>query len=172
MSIWSDHPEMDDVIRAEHAKGISFSVIGAALTKAFEVKVSRCAVIGRARRIGIPQLPPDRAKFLRAHGHINAMGRTRPMGRPKAKPKPQTVAEPPVVVLPPDVRTPTARPWITRKAFECAFPFREGEETYSCCAKTFGRYCKPHEAVMYAPAPVRKSKAAEGMTVPKMEAAA
>lgn len=187
MSIWTDHPEMDAYLRAEQAKGISYSVIAKALSKDFAVKLTRCAAIGRARRIGIPQLAPERAAFLRGHGHINARPKpkvTKPMGRPKIV-RPELAHAPPeadVPIILPDERTPTARVWETRKHGECAFPFREGDETYSCCAKTGFKldgkreaYCAAHKRVMYqtqAEAKAARKAAREARALAAMDGSA
>jgi GcrA cell cycle regulator len=53
-----------------------------------------------------------------------------------------------------------ARPFLTRKFEECAFPVSgAGADTFSCCAPTGGhpRYCKTHREIMYQKAyPPRK----------------
>src|SRR5579875_4114545 len=45
------------------------------------------------------------------------------------------------------------RPWLTRKAGECAFPvLGEGEDVLSCCRPaTDGPYCAAHRAKMKGP---------------------
>lgn len=47
----------------------------------------------------------------------------------------------------------TARPWLTRRSGECAFPIKgEGWTLRSCCRPAGLRgYCQRHEAIMRGP---------------------
>ena len=46
-------PEHSDALREFHAKGLSFSGIAQAINARFQTAYSRCAVIGRAKRMGL-----------------------------------------------------------------------------------------------------------------------
>ena len=46
-------PEHSDALREFHAKGLSFSEIAQAVNARFRTAYSRCAVIGRAKRMGL-----------------------------------------------------------------------------------------------------------------------
>jgi GcrA cell cycle regulator len=59
-------PEHSAALREYHAKGMSYSEIADAINAKFKTSYSRCAAIGRAKRLGLagPNRPGDRPKSL------------------------------------------------------------------------------------------------------------
>jgi GcrA cell cycle regulator len=59
-------PEHSAALREYHAKGMSYSEIADAINARFKTSYSRCAAIGRAKRLGLasPDRPGDRPKSL------------------------------------------------------------------------------------------------------------
>lgn len=117
--------------------------------------LSRCAVIGRLRRLGCERPKALSEPSIRTPYPQNR----RPYRRGGAK-KIEPIRQPKVVTMTPPVTVPlNPRPWITRGAAECAFPVGgEGADTLSCCNPTGDigtTYCRHHQRIMWAPSQPR-----------------
>lgn len=180
---WSD--EASDRLEAMWNLGLSASEISTALAREKLGYWSRNAVIGRVTRMKmhgrerpsspLKAAPRPKAVAQRAHyaggaeGLARALERSRTPIEPKARKAPQERVVSHYIPTP-QAPTPirkveaadipaTARPWLTRKFGECAFPVDgQGEQTRSCCGpvEDAGQYCTAHRARMYAASPTSK----------------
>lgn len=135
---------------------------------------SRCAVIGRAHRLGLKRplasAPTSKAAYPnRAPAIERKTGRDQSPGSAEARAigqrKTAVQGKYPTELGPTNVLSPNAAPWTQRQARQCAFPVDgEGADTISCCNPTERTYCAGHERVMfnglgsYISSPERKSK--------------
>ncbi|MBP7704171.1 MAG: hypothetical protein KA105_02660 [Caulobacter sp.] len=142
--------------------------VARALNAEFGVTLTRNAVIGRAGRSGWTRSPEVALCNLRRLGpqgnpscrkgvgsgvtkdraprpKVAKAPETRP-GRAARKPHASISASAASIAIAP-------RPWITRRAGECAFPVDgEGADTRSCCNATgVGAYCAGHDELMRDP---------------------
>jgi GcrA cell cycle regulator len=123
--------------------------------------LTRNAVIGKINRMGLQRRAPARL-YKQTNTRI-----TRPALRAPVKPKPVKVAKPPKATTqaptPINVLSPNARPWMERKAGECAWPIGERYALLSCCNPVSERgWCAGHFAVGTVekqPRPLRASSA-------------
>ena len=109
---------------------------------------TRCAVIGKAHRLG---WAAERHPSL-ASANLNRALRTpasafRPPRSPALETRPARHSRP--------------RPWQERRAGQCAYPVSgEGEGLMSCCAPSGAEtYCAAHAQRMYLAAPAGQAKA-------------
>lgn len=131
---WDD-PERTAELARLWIKGDPVRSIAAQMSNTFGIKLSHNAVVGQVHRLGL------------AAQHPRPKG-----GKAGSAPKPKKVAPPPrpakVVATPVFVDVSSARPWLTRKFGECAFPLGEQGDIHSCCAPTSETYCAGHRQVM------------------------
>ena len=144
--------------------------------------VTRNAVIGKQHRLGLKRSPAagdsTRAVYSRLRSVTKVAARAKrpkpekppraPMNnltainmRRKAGARARDLAKAEPVVMPPPPAT--ARPWITRRFGECAFPVDgEGADTRSCCGpvQPGSPYCAEHHAVAFRK-PVRTGRSYE-----------
>lgn len=158
MNLWWSEERLGR-LSALWAQGLS----AAKIAKELGEGLTRNAVIGALNRNGMKRLVPDpivrervgRPPKPRNTNPLGGNGTYRRGGAKKVtKPKLKAIEPEPVQIpnLP--------RPWITRKAFECAFPVGgEGADTLSCCNPCPGaRYCADHAAIMFGPPGLEGSK--------------
>jgi hypothetical protein len=150
MTTWTD--DMIDLMKKEHARGLSCSQIAKVLNGEFRhVSLTRNAVIGALHRRGVrfdaPARPARAAKPAREP-------------RPPKPPPAIRLAPPPVIPFEPATlgEVPdTARPWLERTGQQCAFPVAGiGADLLSCCAPVRAEgesYCGSHHALAYQPLP-------------------
>lgn len=114
-----------------------------------QMKVSPGFVRKRAKALGIwDAMPIQRAKHL-----------TKPETRKKAEATKREKRGLPIRVIPvvqideptPEVIPDHARPWLTRKFGECAYPYGERGNVHSCCKPTFNgtSLCEGHAALCF-----------------------
>jgi GcrA cell cycle regulator len=131
-------PERIEILTRMRAEGYSASQIGVRLGG-----LTRCAVLGKAKRLGLAPRKPSPKRS------------PRPRMPREAKPKPERVhsfkvpkLEPP---LPPDSTPPVwAKPLLELEPNECRFPY--GEENFLFCAAPAEAglsYCASHCRVCY-----------------------
>lgn len=119
-----------------------------AIAKALDCGLSRSAVVAKMHRLGLTR-PPAVARIairLAASGRMRALrAGDRPPCLSDEKLGPPSVTE-----------TPHARPWMTRRFDECAFPVAcAGADLHACCAPGRSRrpggaaYCDAHYAAMF-----------------------
>lgn len=159
MSDWT--PERTEVLTSMWMGGFSAREVADALSaKSPFLRVSRSAVIGKVHRLGLKRPNEETVSLTNRRRSWDARRKDRPERRPRrvkteTKPRPTKIR-----VVTPDVPSPvqevaaqqTARPWLTRRSDECAFPVSgKGADTYSCCAKKRDgeTYCDAHREVMY-----------------------
>jgi GcrA cell cycle regulator len=155
-----DHREAESLTEM-WKKGLSGGEIAKVLNR------TRNAVIGKVHRLGLSRDDKNVRETIKQRGFSQARARAEAKAAAKiaakiaakfaqlalimpARPLIETVYEPGAF----------ARPFLTRKFEECAFPVSgAGADTFSCCAPTGGhpRYCKTHREIMYQKAyPPRK----------------
>lgn len=148
---WTD--ERVDTLRVMWVRGDSGGMIAKAMGG-----ISRNAVVGKAHRLGLSAMRPgrDRAKDQAMMERIVAAKRKprktapTPEARGRADDGRMQGLEP---VLTPSVAD-EARPWITRRFGECAWPVSgDGADVMSCCATVQAGmpYCPDHVARAYYP---------------------
>lgn len=131
--------DMDRILTAGWSQGLSEPTIAVQIAEAVGgPMLSRSAVSGRRRRLGLPARPA-------------AVRRETTILANQARRKPHTPPKPSVDMRAFDVSLPgtTPRPWQTRKWNECAWPVGgQGEQTLSCCAPVMrapgAPYCEAH----------------------------
>lgn len=155
------------------------------IAKAFGGKVTRSAVLGKARRLDLASRDQSTAASshnrARWESYYAAAEKERP-AKKKAEPTAKTQRPPQngglaafnavrranaplgpdlAATIAPHVIPATARPWTSRRFGECAFPVAGlGAETVSCCGPTDGGpYCAGHRAVMYQKPPTKAQRA-------------
>ncbi len=171
VSEWS--LEREQVLTLWWSRGRSASEIG------HELNVSRNAVLGKVRRLGLHRRSKADAVFNMTrvrHGGAAGLERARKAATrtqpPKERVAPNKGQSPasaiirrtrilPASPVPEAVAIDVsqARPWVTRRFGECAYPVGgEGADTLSCCLPADGPYCPGHLQLMHAP-----TKANEGL---------
>ena len=101
-------------------------------------------IASKAKRMGLPDkgAPLKRKVADRDYKSVSlaAMARKGTTLGPRAKPGPK---EDPHII--PDF----ARPWLTRAAGECTYPYGERHNIHSCCKPVFGvsKWCEAHHAL-------------------------
>lgn len=162
---WTDEEDAE-LKRMWMIEGLSASLCGDKLHR------SRNSVIGRAHRLGWKRgrpTAPDRMKpypqrisapkITRAVGRGNAAGSRAALSIGQRKTA--TGGDYAIDLTPTGVLSPYARPWIERKAEQCAFPVGgSGADTMSCCNPTAGgTYCEGHRRIAYRPSETTKAYA-------------
>lgn len=151
-------PEHDAKLTTLRDQGHSASEIAAAILLEFGVRYSRNAVLGRAHRLGLPQIPNV---LRRSRGNVRRPRSIKPkveraaksIAAPRGRAAPRITCAPEKaklsVVLVIDASK--ARPWTERRFGQCAYPISgEGADTFSCCQPAGDRgYCGGHAAVMF-----------------------
>jgi GcrA cell cycle regulator len=119
--------------------------------------LTRNAVIGRLHRAKAPKRLT--AVNLRWEGHVYSV-RNKPVRRMKPVPTPRPPRAQPKASAKSD--TSFSRPWLERKAGQCAFPLSgDGADTWSCCAPTGDvsiPYCIGCSAIVFSPQQPRRLK--------------
>jgi GcrA cell cycle regulator len=151
-----DHREAESLIEM-WKKGLSGGEISKFLNR------TRNAIIGKVHRLGLSRDEKNIRETNRQQGFSKARARAETKAAAKVAAKVVQLA--PIMPARPLIETvyepgAFARPFLTRKFQECAFPVSgAGADTFSCCAPTGGHpyYCKTHREVMYQKAyPPRK----------------
>lgn len=140
---WTD--ERVERLKSLWAEGLSASQCAKRLGG-----VTRCAVIGKVHRLGMPRRmrqPASTPGPRRAPLKVTNTGGARRVAaivRLQAKEPPPMPRE--------TIDTEFARPWVERGPGQCAFPVSgAGADTYSCCRPTKANYCAEHWRIMTAP---------------------
>jgi len=125
--------------------------------------ISRCAVIGKAHRMGLPRR--TRA-VTEINQKIKRAGAEPRLTAPKFSDKPLPKDRPPPARAIP-------RPWLTRRFGECAAPVGgEGADTLSCCTPCgVENYCQEHRAIFYTK-PATKAQIAKAKRASEAKAKA
>lgn len=124
-----------ELLRQLWAQGLSCSRIAAALHFETGASVSRCAVIGKAHRLGLP--PRSREE----------PGGPKPrMGRARGMPKLVSHALPPVPLTEPEYLGPI-NDFPDGKV--CRYPRGEMHKDFQCCAQPGYPYCEYHHARVF-----------------------
>lgn len=103
---------------------------------------SPTSIQNKARRLGLPSkrdyYPTQRKPADRNYESVKEAIKSR------VKPRPKPVAVEAAEIIPLH-----ARPWLTRKRGECAYPHGERGNIHSCCKPTFGAtsWCEGHASV-------------------------
>jgi len=156
---WGD--ETDDYLREKHKEGWSSQEMADGMYRQFGRYLTRNAVIGRRRRLGLI----GGAKT--ALNQVFAAKRNREKQKVEGKgPAPFVLVNDPEPAMPKPPRDdvidridgrplePTARPWETRQFGECCWPAEVDGVTYSCCRRVvnwqFG-WCEKHERIGCTP---------------------
>jgi hypothetical protein len=161
---WS-HAEDEQLYDLWMVRGLSCSQIGAIMGR------TRNAIIGRCHRKGWKKPTDTQTRILtgkigagvlrapkieRKTGRGNAMGSAaaRAIGQRKSGAHGKEAVD----LKGADVLSPNAKPWLERKARQCAYPVSgEGADTWSCCNPTDGdAYCAGHARLMISPNVSRK----------------
>jgi hypothetical protein len=150
-SFWTD--EKREAVRKGYAAGTPVVDI------AKSINTTTGAVAGMAARMKLTKVrasyPSNRSSAARTvyrTDHLRtpeAIAKAQATKRANAglKPVPQRRAK----VVEPQVIPETARPWLTRKHGECAYPYGERHNIHSCCAPTFAEssYCESHAGLCF-----------------------
>lgn len=168
-----------EIKRLKYEEGKTALQIATQLSASMGVQLTRSSVLGYFHREGMkhegaaaaprkPRVDPEKwystprtaAKKAQAAGLAPA-----PAPRPTPRPTPrilEPVAAPSIEGVPEG-----ARPWETRRRGECAWPYEQDRQFYSCCRPvkvmrdgSEKQYCIKHVKDMYNPAP-RTSKSQE-----------
>jgi GcrA cell cycle regulator len=136
-TVWT--AERDQQILQWRLNGLSCSEMASNLGPG----ISRNAVIGRLNRLQAPRM-----RDLAPSRPTTPAIKLRPMLlEPMQKRRPATVKIAPTVVK--ASTNEAGRPWLTRRASECAWPVSgSGADTHYCCepAKDGSSYCEHHHA--------------------------
>jgi hypothetical protein len=123
---------------------------------AAHIGVTRSALIAKAHRMGWAQ------ERVRGGAAANLVRGGRALARalrPARPPRPVS----PRLTAPPDASAVRPRPWLERRAGQCAYPVGgDGEAVMSCCAPSgAATYCRTHRAAMYLRRTPARQKALE-----------
>lgn len=112
--------------------------------------LTRMQVDAKATRMGLPR---GICVVKRDYSHLHsaetrkkvAEANRKRLGAVRAVPKLKAV------VVAPEVIPEHARPWLSRKFGECAYPYGERGNIHSCCQPTFARsvYCESHSGLCF-----------------------
>ncbi len=142
-------PEWTEALRGHLAFGLSASMAAAELNSTFSINITRCAVIGKARREDIPLAPakiagPKKVKPRRI--------KATPAPRPDILPKLPDTYVPVETNIPPGTT-----PLLERDENGCLWASGDGPFHFCNRPQAEGLpYCPGHAALAYRPTPERR----------------